>query len=225
MVATPKNIDHRNPAAIAMGAVVRSLRERIDMSVVDAAAELKVTRQAWANYEAGVRDKILRSDLQEAIAGVLGVEVEDLIRERNRLAGAFGQASGVSEPARQFIFDVFGRARAGPQGPEVYDVGEPLRRIDLGQMLGRNTGAMEVAGDSMVPWAEPGEVVLFDRDRYPKRGAGCVIETHGGEAYVKLYEKSDGSTLFVRELFPEERTVTFALRDVRGVYGIRLRGD
>ena len=77
----------------------------------------------------------------------------------------------------------------------------------------------------MVPWAEPGEVVLFDRDRYPKRGSGCVIETKAGEYYVKLYEKSDGSTLFARELNPEERILTFPMKDLKGVYAIRLRGD
>ena len=77
----------------------------------------------------------------------------------------------------------------------------------------------------MVPWAEPGEVVVFDRDRYPRRGGGCVIETKAGEYYVKLYEKNDGATLFARELFPEERVITYRMVDIKGVYAIRMRGD
>ena len=58
-----------------------------------------------------------------------------------------------------------------------------------------------------------------------KRGAGCVIETKSGEAYVKIYQSSDGSNLFVKELQPEERVITFPQIEIKGVYAILLRGD
>lgn len=203
------------------GQALRNLRERVGRHQRDVAFALDMTTQAWQKYEAGERR--FTAERIEAVLDALGLSDGDLDAERARLTGA-------TEPRQisrrhDFVFDVYGRARAGPQGPEVYDAGEPIRRIDLRQILGPNTDAMEVAGDSVSPWAESGEVVLFDRDRYPRRGAGCVIETNEGEAYVKFYEKTDGTTLFVKELFPEERVITFAMKNIRGVYAVRLRGD
>lgn len=205
------------------GQALRNLRDRVGKHQREVAEPLGMSTQAWQKYEAGERRFTL--DRIATVLEILGVRQQDLDAERARILGEPRRSAEVIELRRDFVFDVYGRARAGAQGPEVYDVGEPLRRMDLRQILGPRTDAMEVAGDSMWPWAESGEVVLFDRDRYPRRGAGCVIETNAGEAYVKLYEKSDGSTLFVRELFPEERTITFALADLKGVYAVRLRGD
>lgn len=190
----------------------------------EVAEPLGITTQAWQKYEAGERR--YTADRLDRVLQILDATAFDLEAAKARILGQPpARAPGLADQRRDFIFDVFGRARAGPQGPEVYDVGEPIRRVDLRQILGPRTQAMEVAGDSMSPWAESGEVILYDRDRYPRRGFGCVVELHGGEAYVKLYEKSDGSTLFVKELFPEERVITFPLESVAGVYAVRLRGD
>lgn len=205
------------------GAALRLIREDKKKHQKDVADGLGITTQAWSNYENGER-RFTAARVAEVLR-ILGASDYEFDVAKARALGAPDRAHAVEARRSVFVFDVFGRARAGPQGPEIYDVAEPLRRIDLGQLLGRATDALQVAGDSMTPWADSGEIVLFDRERPPRRGGGCVIELHSGEAYVKIYEKSDGSTLFVRELFPEERTITFALRDVKGVYPVILRGD
>lgn len=206
------------------GHALRNLRERTDRTQRDVGAALGISGQAWQYYEAGDR-KFTAEKIAKALEAI-GATQYDLEAERARILGTpEAKLAGFAEPRSDFVFDIYGRARAGPQGPEVYDLGEPLRRLDLRQVLGRNISALEIAGDSVSPWGESGEIVLFDRDRAPRRGKGCVIELHTGEAYVKLYEKSDGSTLFVRELFPEERTISFPLRDVKGVYPVAFRGD
>ena len=204
-----------------LGATFRALREERGLTQADVGAKLGMKAQGWHKYEVGERK--FTDDKMEGILAAIGVTLGEVDDMRSRILGR----PQVRERARdeQFLINVYGRARAGAQGIQVYDVGEPLRTLDLRQLLGKATDGLEVAGDSMVPWAEPGEVVLFDRDRYPKRGAGCIVETKAGEYYVKLYEKSDGSTLFVKELFPEEKVITFALRDIKGVYAVRLRGD
>jgi phage repressor protein C with HTH and peptisase S24 domain len=208
-----------------MGSALRNLRERAGLRQADIAEALNLTTQAWQKYEAGER-KFKHEKLVPILAALKATE-DDLNAERARILGRPypSRVDTNHAPDRGLVFDVYGRARAGAQGVQVYDVGEPVRTIDLRQILGRSTDALEVAGDSMVPWAEPGEIVLFDRDRYPKRGSGCVIETKAGEYYVKIYEKSDGSTLFAKELNPEERIVAFPIKDLKGVYAIRLRGD
>ena len=207
-----------------IGQVLRKLREERDLYQSHVAAQLGMTSQAWQKYEAGER-KFPREKIDAALEAI-GASEEDYEASRAKVLGVQRRpGDGFSEPAAPFRFNVYGRARAGAQGLQVYDVGQPLRTIDLRQILGPSTDALEIAGDSMVPWGEPGEVVLFDRDRYPRRGAGCVIETTAGEYYVKLYERSDGSTIFARELYPEDRIVNFPLKDIKGVYAIRLRGD
>jgi hypothetical protein len=46
-----------------------------------------------------------------------------------------------------------------------------------------------------------------------------------GSYAVKRFERMDDETLYVTELWPRERELTFALSEVRGVYAIGLRGD
>jgi len=212
------------------GQALRRLRERLKdtargvVTLDDVGRQLGITGSGWQLYEKGSRK--FKDTRVDKVLEFLEASRHDLDVEKARVLAGEAPRSGAHGAHRpDFVFEVYGRARIGPQGPEVYDIGEPLRRLDLRQMLGVHTAAMEIVGDSMIPWGEPGEVVLFDRDRYPRRGSGCVIETKAGEAYVKFYEKSDGSTLFVRELFPNERMIQFRLEDIKGVYAVRLRGD
>lgn len=205
-----------------IGRALQMLRDERGLRQKDVGDHLGIKAQTVSLYEKGEREWT-----EERIASVLkflGATDHDFEAAKARALGA-PERQAPEERRSAFVIDVYGRARAGPQGPEVYDVAEPLRRIDLSQILGRSTDALQVAGDSMTPWAESGEIVLFDRDRPPRRGGGCVIELKSGEAYVKIYEKSDGSTLFVRELFPEERTINIELAKVKGVYPVVLRGD
>ena len=219
LITTPERAEQK-----LIGRAFKALREKRRLVQGDIAAALNMTTQAWQKYEAGER-KFTPDRIQHVLEFLEATNSELEGEKAKILGGDVPVSSGVEDPAPEFILDVYGRVRAGPQGAEVYDVGEPLRRIDLRQILGKHSDAMQIVGDSMVPWAEPGEVVLFDRDSYPRRGSGCVIETTDGAAYVKLYEKSDGSTLFVRELYPNERIINFDLKNVRGVYAVKLRGD
>lgn len=210
-----------------VGQALRAIREsrRPKPSLRDVGQALGMTGANYQQYELGER-AFTPERLQE-ILSVLDATESDLDMERARLLAApLPVPSNDGRAAvNDMVFDVYTRAQAGPLGHQVRDSDEPLRQIDLRQVLGRNVGATEVAGESMIPWAEPGEIVLFDRARHPRRGYGCVIETKSGEFYVKFYSHMDGSTLFVRELNPEDRIIQFPLSDLRGVYAVRLRGD
>lgn len=210
-----------------LGEALRNLREnkRPKISQRQMGEALGMTGANLQQYETGNR-RITTEFIQRALE-FLGDSEEQLAFERARVLGnpSGPRPRDLGETDRSFVIDVFGHARAGPQGGEAFANPEPIRQIDLRQVLGKNADACEVQGDSMSPWAEPGEVVIFDRDRYPKRGSGCVVELNNGQTFVKHYEKADGSTLWLRELFPEERLIPFALSDVRGIYAVRLRGD
>lgn len=216
--------------ARAMGAAVRALRDEKGLSQPQAGARMKpspVTAQAWANYEAGKRR--FTEVLIGRICAAIGVSRDELISMRNRQlaegAAPTPRPQMVREAARVFELPVWGRARAGPSGPELHDEGEPEQVIDLRTIFGATTRALRVAGESMTGYVEPGELVIYDTATWPRRGHGCVVELHSGNFLVKLYEKTDGSTLFLREHFPEERTLDVSMAEVKGVYAVRLRGD
>jgi phage repressor protein C with HTH and peptisase S24 domain len=203
----------------ALGQALKRLRTAAGMSQAEAAEAYGCSPQAWQRYEVGQR----KMDLEklDAMARAVGASRDELLVERGRLLGEEPKPAARSNVTQ---LPVWGRGRAGPHSDYVYDLVEPESHFDVSWMGGQGVGVLRVAGDSMTGYVESGQLVIYDRGRWPRRGEGCVVETTGGELYVKLYDKSDGSTLFVRQLFPE-RAMTFAMSDVRGVYAIRLRGD
>jgi transcriptional regulator with XRE-family HTH domain len=220
-MSTPPDLNEQQ----ITGRVIRAIRVSLDRSQGDVAARLGMTSQGFQKYEAGERK--FTHERMRAILEALGVTEAEYEIHRARVVGGTPRAANDrgADLGRRFVFDITTRARFGPDGPELVEAGATLRTIDLQQLLGSSTDAIEMPGDAMRPWAQSGETILFDRDRYPKPGAGCVIETKDGAYLVRLYERTDGSTLFARELYPEERTVPYKLADVAGVYAVRLRGD
>ena len=213
-----------------MGRAIKQLRTRAGLTQDAAGERLGISAQAWQRYEAGNRN--FSADLIAKLAMALGIDPEEFALERTRLLDT--QKGGQTQTQGQFVTErrsavleipVWGRVRASETGPQVYDAGEPEQVIEVATLFGPSMGALRMAGESMVPWGEPGDLVIFDRNRYPRRGHGCVIETNTGEYYVKLYEKNERGTLMVRELFPEEKVINFKTVDIKGVYAVRLRGD
>ena len=193
------------------GRALLALRRRAQLSQAEAAERMGITAQAWGRYEAGERHAVLRSDLQERLARAVDADRHALETEVRRLAGdEEHSAPGVREPASRFELPVMGRVQAGSIGPQIYDAGEPSRTIDLFQLIGPNAGVLQLAGDSMLPWGEPGEIIIYDRDRYPRRGYGCVIETKEGEYYVKLYNR--GKRFSGRRTVEPARDASFSFK-------------
>jgi transcriptional regulator with XRE-family HTH domain len=211
-----------------MGQALRALRERADMSQGAAGqqADPTMSSQAWSKYEAGER-KFPRDQVTR-LTRALGCTPEDLAMERAKILGREPPpppTSGFGEKGTDFILEVWGRARAGAAGPQVYDVGEPERYIDLRTMFTKTSRVTMVAGESVIPWANSGTFVVYNTNTWPRREDGCVIEMNSGELIVKIYMKTDGSNLYVDELFPERKTLVFPLSDVKGVYAVTLRGN
>jgi phage repressor protein C with HTH and peptisase S24 domain len=212
-----------------LGMALRSLRRRHDLSQARAAELANTRQQTWQRYEAGENDALLKAPLVKRLVEALGASVEEFQVEVARFDGMLDArpapaATGMTERARVYEFPVVGRVRAGPQGTHAYDAGD-AETIDLSRFLGEDTRVLRLAGESMVPYAEPGGFVTYNIKIYPRRGQGCVIEMENGDFYIKRYERADADTLHVTELFPEERALTFDLTAVKGIYAVGLRGD
>jgi len=60
-------------------------------------------------------------------------------------------------------------------------------------LVGRQTGCLEVNGNSLAPLARDGQYVLVDlSDRSVRDGDIAAVETQGGETYVKRWYRHDG---------------------------------
>lgn len=192
-----------------------------------AAAAYGVKRQAWHNYEQGDRLVILQPQVQERLAVALGRTRDDFLAARAKVLGEEPpQREGRSFGAPNvYELPVLGRVRAGPDGPQVYDVGgEPESTFDVSWLFGPTARTLRVAGESMTGYVESGQLVIYDTKIWPSRGEGCVVELHTGDLFVKEYAGTAQGVLTVRQRFPEE-TLTFPMAAVKGVYQVRLRGS
>lgn len=205
---------------------IRAMRERRDMTQPDVAAGMMMSTQAYQKYEAG--DRRLTADKIDLILRAVGGTREELEFERARVLGRPGGVAGPSpalakRESRRLEVPIWGAGRMGDHGPEVFDTGEPVDTWDVGQLLGPETGALQGVGESMGEWLRPGEMVLFNRQVYPSPDDGCVIELKSGQMLIKLYVRTDGSSLFVRQLNPDQ-VIILPWSEVKGVYGVTLRG-
>lgn len=205
-----------------MGRALALLRAAAGLTQPAAAERLGVTLQAWQNYEYGRRR--FTPDLVRSVTNALARSPEDLSEARSRVIASDADAPLPSVRSSPYELPLLGRVRAGPQGLHVYDGGEP-ETIDLGYLFGPDVRVLRLAGESMIPYAEPGGFVSYHLRSLPKRNKGVVIQLINGDFFVKRYDYERGGVLYVTELYPDERQINFALTEVRGVYPIGLRTD
>lgn len=225
-MATPPPKTPLSREIAALGDALRRLREAQGLTQEAAADRYGVKRQAWQNYEAGARQVLLRHDIQIGLAEAIGVTHQQLLDERDKVLGRGNESAPRRTPERNRTMEVpvRARARAGQRAPLAYDLSEPDSYFDAAWMFGDTSGTLRVAGDSMTGYVESGQLVIYDKTRWPRRGEGCVVETLDGELYIKEYVRQDDQNLVVSQRFPPTE-LTFPLSEVKGVFAVRLRGD
>lgn len=205
------------------------MRQRYGHSQKSAAEAAGTTQQTWQRYESGDNDALLNEGKRLRAIRALGSTAEEFAMDLAAVdaglpLGAPMAPPGLADRGRVYEFPIIGRVRAGPQGMQVYDDGI-TETIDLSPLLGDDVRFLRNAGESMLPYVEPGGFTTYNVRKSPRRGRGCVIEMESGEFFVKRYERIEGDKLIVTELFPKERELTFDLADVKGVYPVGIRGD
>lgn len=212
------------------GAALKILRKRAGLTQEAAVANATgISLPSWKNYEWGKRGMDAPT-LARAVAAV-GSTVEAHQLEVSRLSRPMSADRnersflGVEDRGRPMALPVGGVAHGGAPRPNVFDHGGQAEVIDFASYFAPGTRVLRLGGMSMVPYAEPGGFVTYNPRQPARRGFGAVIEMVDGDYIVKRFDKMDADTLYVTELYPEERELTFPLSDVRGVYAIGLRGD
>lgn len=219
--------EHDRIAREKAGLALRILRKRAGITqeeAVDRAVGISIT--SWKNYEKGFRamsTPVLARALQ-----AIGASAEEHQLEVARMSAPVQGSSfapfGTAERGRVMALPVGGIAHGGALRPNLYDDGGEAEVIDFAQYFTPGTQVLRLAGMSMVPYAEPGGFVTYNVRQPARRGQGCVIEMVDGSYAVKRFERVDDDHLYVTELYPKERELTFDLAEVKGVYAIGLRG-
>jgi transcriptional regulator with XRE-family HTH domain len=209
------------------GLALKAVRRRLGFTQEAAAAAYKVTTQAWQNYEGGKRH--LSDPKIASLLLALNSDREEFDLELARIpeqsADQPARRAGMEELAGREAYQlpVAGVAHGGGLRPDVYQEAAP-EVIDLSAYFSTGTLFLRLDGMSMYPYAAPGGFVTYNPKQPARRGEGCVIELKDGSKLVKRFEHYDATTLTVTELWPEEKTLTYPLSDVRGVYAIGIRG-
>jgi transcriptional regulator with XRE-family HTH domain len=191
---------------LRVGQALRQLRLRYGLTQAHAAERFDVSTQAWQRYESGERRFPDWKLTKLAVAA--GGSLEELMVERARLES--GGGADVVQLADR------GRAFA-------HNGGGGAVMTQLAGLLGPHSDSLRLAQDDLSPWAESGELIIFDRDRPPRRGHGCVVELIEGPPQVWIFEgRHEGG---VRVRGPAHGAQPQPLDGVRGVYAVRFRGD
>lgn len=191
------------------GLAIRQARTRCGFSQARAAERMNISTQAWQRYEAG--DRRMTEFKLTKIAEALGLTYGELVEERGRL-NAEGPGAAIMPFDR-------GRSWAPPSGVR------PGLINELAGLLGPHADRVRLDTGALSPWAKSGELIIFDRERPPRQGEGCVVEPTEGPLQVWLFDDRGADGWKVYRTAPEREDQTFAEADVRGVYAVRFRGD
>lgn len=208
-------------------AAVRSIRVAKGWTQQQAADAGGITLQAWANYERAERR--FNKTLIATVCRILDITPEELELKRAELAppdpAPPREAAGLAErPGRAFEMPMESAARFTPEGFEIMATGQ-TEMIDLSSFFGPDWRVLQLPGEEMSPYAQPGGFLTYNVRRAPQAGKGCVIRMTDGRYLVRRYEGVKAGYLMVTKLHPKEVGETVPLRDIQGLFPIGLRMD
>ncbi len=172
------------------GERIERVRKSLGLSQAEVARRLEWSPPNYARIEKGRTTPSLRSI--EAIAEALEVPLSALTQEGFASAEVPVVAFASAGPGVEFTDQGY------PAGGGMYFLPRPPQFTDP------NGFGVEVAGDSMVPKYEDGQVVMVDTRKRPVSGDYAVIGLMSGDKYVKRYRESGGMVVLesVNPLYP-----------------------
>ncbi|CAM1655501.1 XRE family transcriptional regulator [Bartonella apis] len=209
-------------------------RKKAHLTQQDLASRLNVTKAAVSSWERGTSP---RQEKLEAIAKATNVSYEWLLIGTEPIGedSVVSTPNGVILPNIDFstnkTIPVYGQAVAGINGEVAFD-GKKLFEVPCPpQLLNvENAYGVEVAGDTMSPRYEDGEIVYVDTVRRIKKGDYVVAQIMMREedsfptAFIKRFIRHDEQELVLTQLNPAKELV-FPHQHVLSVHYIALAGE
>ena len=153
-------------------------------------------------------------EVAEAIAEALGCTVDEVL-------GVEGVSS--SKPSDSRMLPVYGAAQGGV-GFDITDVREPIDSIEAPPYLQNSVDAyaVYVAGDSMAPRFNPGEVVFVHPGKPFKANDSVIVQFEDDKAdhaIIKTYKKMDDKKIFLSQFNPD-KNLSYQRSQVKCVHKI-----
>lgn len=204
-----------NPRAAAYGEALRRLRRQGGISQVDAARAAGLSQAAWTKYERGRTLAFLNLLNQEKCVAALGRTLDDLEAMRQSVDGGetFAAAAGKTED---------------------YSVHEDGAGFDPWPASGDDRRTLKITDDTLSPYAEPGETVIYSLTASPRADRGVVVIRRNAPILVRRYNYSTPDYMVCTRL--ESATIggrtgwveheeQYATADIEGLYPILWRGE
>ncbi|WP_246713122.1 LexA family transcriptional regulator [Bartonella apis] len=201
-------------------------RKKAHLTQNKLASLVHVTKAAVSAWEHG---RSPRRDKLEAIAKATNVSLEWLLLG-DKNAGEYDSRQISGKPAIKLI-PVYGQAVAGINGEVAFD-GKKLFEVPCPPQLLNldNAYGVEVAGDTMSPRYEDGEIVYVDTVRRIKKGDYVVAQIMMKEedsfptAFIKRFIRHNEKELVLTQLNPAKE-LAFPHQHVLSVHYIALAGE
>ncbi|WP_210327338.1 XRE family transcriptional regulator [Bartonella apihabitans] len=201
-------------------------RKKAHLTQQDLASRLNVTKAAVSSWEHGT---VPRQDKIADIAKATNVSLEWLLLG-NKNAGEYDSQQISDRPAIKLI-PIYGQAVAGINGEFAFD-DKKLFEVPCPPCLLNvdNAYGVEVAGDTMSPRYEDGEIVYIDTVRRIKKGDYVVAQIMMREedsfptVFIKRFIRHNEKELVLTQLNPAKELV-FPHQRVVSVHYIALAGE
>ena len=191
---------------------IKILLAENDISAKDLADQIGKQAQTLRRYVRHEAEP--RLEVAEAIAEALGCSVDEVLGVEDISA---------PKPAKHRMLPVYGAAQGG-DGFDITDVRAPIDSIEAPPYLQNSVDAyaVYVAGDSMSPRFNAGEVVFVHPGKPFKANDSVIVQfenEQANHAVVKIFKKMDEKKIFLSQFNPV-KAVNFQRSQVKCIHKI-----
>lgn len=146
------------------------------------------------------------------VLGALGVSFEDFAAlTAKSQAGRLGMTMGANVP-------LIGLSQAGQDGffnDAGYPIGEGWDAVRLPGGRDDHLFALQISGDSMIPFLRDGDRVIVSPSASIRRGDRVVVKTRSGEVIAKVFNAMSAVSVNLRALNPAHPERDLPLNDIQ----------
>ncbi|MDD9910099.1 MAG: helix-turn-helix transcriptional regulator [Ahrensia sp.] len=133
------------------------------------------------------------------------------------MPSGFREADEQAQFAMPQAIPLLGLAQAGSGGyfdNSGFPVGQGWDAVDFPKPDGQSVYALEISGDSMMPFYRDGDLIIVSPEASVRRGDRVVVRTKEGEVMAKVLARKTATRIELDSLNPAHENRDIALADV-----------
>ena len=147
----------------------------------------------------------------ESISRLLAASGANVEEFSDLLSGRKGQ------PPKRKQIPLLGFARAGKGGffdDSGFPAGNGWDEIDVPGVTDQNAYALEITGDSMMPFYREGDTIIVSPAATMRKGDRVVVRTTDGQVMAKIMQRQTSKTLELASFNPSHATKVLDMKDI-----------